>query len=113
MLKKDNFHLLSIEDSLKKIFSYSSGFKSSDEFFSTKEFEACIMNFIVIGEMVTKLSVNLKETNRDINWDKVKEYKNIIAHNYFGIDAEEVWDIINNELNDFRSAIQAIIRELG
>ena len=47
-----------------------------------------MMNFIVIGEMVDKLSdVLLQETADKIDWFKVKGLRNIIAHNYFGIDA--------------------------
>ena len=57
------------------------------------------MNFIVIGEMVEKISDKLKDASeKEINWYKIKSFRNILAHNYFGVDAEEVWQIIHNNL---------------
>jgi len=57
------------------------------------------MNFIVIGEMVEKLSEDLiTASSAEIDWFKIKSFRNILAHNYFGIDAEEVWQIIHNSL---------------
>jgi len=68
------------------------------------------MNFIVIGEMVDKLSEELiSETSDKIDWLKVKGFRNIIAHNYFGIDAEEVWQIITNSLPKLKQDIETII----
>jgi uncharacterized protein with HEPN domain len=40
----------------------------------------------------------IRETHDQIDWFKMKGFRNIIAHNYFGIDAEEVWQIIQNKL---------------
>ena len=70
-----------------------------------------MMNFIVIGEMVEKLSENLiSKTDSEINWTKVKSFRNIIAHNYFGIDAEEVWQIINGSLVVLKTQLENLIR---
>jgi uncharacterized protein with HEPN domain len=47
--------------------------------------------FFVIGEMVDKLSEEIKRKHPEIEWIKIKGFRNIVAHDYFGIDAEEVW----------------------
>jgi len=70
-----------------------------------------MMNFIVIGEMVDKFSdLFLEETTKNIDWHKVKGFRNIIAHNYFGIDAEEVWQIIHTSLPKLQSDIENLIK---
>jgi len=56
------------------------------------------MNFIIIGEMVTKVSEEFKNTYIKIDWKRIKDFRNFVAHDYFGIDAEEVWQIITNDL---------------
>lgn len=72
----------------------------------SKSFDAVLMNFVVIGEMAEKLSDDFKhQTEPLVNWYKIKGFRNIIAHNYFGIDAEEVWQIINNSLEDLRKTL--------
>jgi uncharacterized protein with HEPN domain len=94
---KDFSCILNMLDSIKRIQEYSGKFKNADEFYNdTISFDASMMNFIVIGEMADKLSENLvKETAKEIDWFKVKGFRNIIAHNYFGIDAEEVCPLID------------------
>ncbi len=68
-------------------------------------------NFIVIGEMAEKLSSDfLSETENDIDWFKVRGFRNIIAHNYFGIDAEEVWQIIHGSLIDLKESLEKASR---
>ncbi|MFN2395971.1 MAG: DUF86 domain-containing protein [Bacteroidales bacterium] len=80
-------------DSIEKIYSYSEKFISADDLYEdSKAFDAVLMNFVVIGEMAGKLSENLIiESQNKVDWLKIKGFRNIIAHNYFGIDAEEVW----------------------
>jgi uncharacterized protein with HEPN domain len=56
------------------------------------------MNFIVLGENVNKLSNTLKERTKQIDWNKVYGLRNIIAHHYFGINVDMVWQIIKNNL---------------
>jgi uncharacterized protein with HEPN domain len=108
---KDFSCILNMLDSIKRIQEYSGRFKDADEFYNdTKSFDASMMNFIVIGEMVDKLSEELiGETSDKIDWLKVKGFRNIIAHNYFGIDAEEVWQIISNSLPKLKQDLESII----
>lgn len=108
---KDFICILNMLDSIKRIQQYSEKFTNADDFYDdTKSFDASMMNFIVIGEMVDKLSDNLiSETANKIDWYRVKGFRNIIAHNYFGIDAEEVWQIIRGSLKDLKRDLESII----
>jgi len=103
--------IVNILESIQKIQDYSAEFKIADEFYEdTKSFDATMMNFVVIGEMVEKLSADfISETENDIDWFKVKGFRNIIAHNYFGIDAEEVWQIIQSSLIDLKLRLEETI----
>ena len=104
--------VLNMIESIDKIQSYSRNFKNADEFYeNSKSFDASMMNFVVIGEMAQKLSSDfLSETENDIDWFNVKGFRNIIAHNYFGIDAEEVWQIIHSSLIGLRENLEKITR---
>lgn len=99
--------LLNILDSIEKIEAYTSNHESADSFYNQPiAFDATMMNFIVIGEMVDKLS-NEFFTNyeTEFDWFKAKGFRNIIAHNYFGIDAEEVWQIIHTSLKELKAVV--------
>jgi len=107
MLIKDQDSLLNMVDAAEKIEQYCSGIKNADELFKdSKTFDAILMNFIVIGEMATKLSEDFRNTNSEIEWWKIKSLRNIVAHDYFGVDAEEIWQIIHNKIPTLKSFIQ-------
>ena len=72
-------------------------------------FDATMMNFIVIGEMAGKLSEDFKNNHNDIEWRKVIAFRNIIAHDYFGIDDKEVWQIIQKKLPELKSKAEKIL----
>ncbi len=112
MSHKDFSSLLNIVESVNKIEQYKEPFANADELFEdTKSFDAIMMNFIVIGEMAEKLSESFKkQTEKNIDWFKIKGLRNIIAHNYFGIDIEEIWQIIENSLLDLRTNIEIITK---
>ncbi len=108
---RDFASLLNILDSIRRIFDYSKPFSTADDLYSdTKSFDAVMMNFVVIGEMAEKLSSEFKlKTENQIDWFQIRGFRNIIAHNYFGIDAEEVWQIIKGSLVDLEKNIQLIL----
>jgi len=108
---KDSLCLFNMLDSIEKIFRYSEKFNSADELYGDSiAFDAVLMNFIVIGEMAGKLSDKLiSESQNKIDWLKIKGFRNIIAHNYFGVDAEEVWQIIHSSLKDLHEEIRNLL----
>ncbi len=110
MLTKDHHCLESILEATDRITVYTSGFESADDFNNDqRNFDATMMNFVVIGEMVDKLSEDFKKKNSKIEWVKIKGFRNIVAHDYFGIDAEEVWQIIKNRIPILKSEITKLL----
>lgn len=109
--QKDRGYLSGILDSIEKISDYSDHFENADDFFNDSQaFDAAMMNFVIIGEMVSKLSDDfITSTQHVIDWHKIKGFRNIIAHNYFGIDAEEVWQIIQSKLEPLKRDIQTFL----
>lgn len=71
-------------------------------------YDACLMNFVVIGEMAAKMSSAFLEHHKNIEWNKIKAFRNIIAHDYLGIDFKEVWQIVQNKLPELRIQIKQI-----
>jgi len=107
MLTKDQHCLESIIEAIDRIIEYTSDIKSADDFNNDyRNFDATMMNFVVIGEMVDKISDELKSKHPEIEWIKIKGFRNIVAHDYFGIDAEEVWQIIKNKIPTLKSDIE-------
>lgn len=110
MLSKDQHCLETIIESIDRIIEYTSGIESADDFNNDyRNFDATMMNFVVIGEMVDKISDDFKMEHPDIEWTKIKGFRNIVAHDYFGIDAEEVWQIIKNKIPSLKSDVLQLL----
>ncbi len=112
MSEKDKLNILALLEAIEKISKYSAGYKNADEFYKNeRDFDASMMNFIIIGEMVLRLSDKFIEENDQIDWFKMRGFRNIVAHDYFGIDAEEVWQIIKTHLPKLEIDLQAILKK--
>jgi uncharacterized protein with HEPN domain len=110
MLTKDHHCLESILEAIDRIIEYTSGIKSADDFNNDyRNFDATMMNFVVIGEMIDKISDEFKKKHPEVGWAKIKGFRNIVAHDYFGIDAEEVWQIIKTKFPTLKSDLRLLL----
>jgi uncharacterized protein with HEPN domain len=74
-----------------------------------KTCSAVIREFEIIGEAVGKLPERLKESRRDVEWQDIKDFRNLLSHEYFGVDLEIVWKIIEDDLPVLMDAIREIM----
>ena len=109
MYNKDEAIIHQMLEIIDKILIYTESFSSASEFVvDNKSFDATLMNFIALGEFVIKLSNPFKKSNPEIDWLKIYDFRNIIAHDYFGIDEEEVFQIIRNHIPKLKSDLEKI-----
>ena len=109
-MSNDGLILQAIIEAIDKVLKYSSEFDDAEKFYhDQKSFDACMMQFVVLAEMISKLTSEFKEDHSDIAWQKIKDFRNIIAHNYFGIDPDEIWDIIKNKIMPLKAQITSLL----
>ena len=110
-MSKITFNLKALVETIEKIEIYSKDFSNADDFYhDTKSFDATMMQFVVIGEIINRLDDNYKAKHNEIPWQKIKDFRNIIAHDYFGIDADEIWDILKNKLIPLKDDILNLLK---
>lgn len=63
-----------------------------------KTSSAVIREFEVIGEAVGKLPDELKQKRPEVEWQDIKDFRNLLIHEYFGVDMEIVWKVIQENL---------------
>lgn len=71
--------------------------------------DAVVRNFEIIGEAANRLSDDFRILNPQIEWDRMRGFRNRIVHDYFGIDYEIVWDIIEIDLDSLIEQIKVLI----
>ena len=104
--------LLLLDDILnagKKILRFSEGMNLQQFMEDEKTQDACIRNFEIMGEASKDISEETMISNPEISWRKMAGYRNLLIHEYFGVNLEIVWDIIKNELTDTIYFIQLML----
>ena len=94
MSKRNAALLISdILDSGQKILSYTAGLTFEQFIDDSKTIDAVIRNFEIIGEAANRLPETFKESHPEIDWHRIRGFRNRIIHDYFGIDYNIVWQI--------------------
>ena len=73
--------------------------------------DAITFNLLIIGEAAGKLPIDLREAHPQIPWRQVVGLRNVIAHQYFRLDLEIIWDVVEEELPELRRAVEAMLME--
>ena len=71
--------------------------------------DAIIRNFEIIGEASKNIPTEIKEKYPEIPWRKMYGLRNLIAHEYFGVDYEMIWEIAKNNLPQNQTDLLKII----
>lgn len=112
---KNILHLLTILESIEKIFLYTSSFVDKTSFYDSDDqihYNAVCHLLLAIGEESIKLDDSLKEEMSFIAWDQIGGLRNRIAHDYRGIDPEVVFQIAKYELLPLKQACISILKLL-
>lgn len=101
--------LSDILSSIEKIKSYTEGHNFDSFIEDSKTIDAVIRNFEIIGEAANRLPDDFKDTHEEINWFRIRGFRNRIVHDYMGIDFQIVWTIIEKDLDKLAKDITSLI----
>jgi uncharacterized protein with HEPN domain len=104
--------LLDIEAACSKILSYTAGYGLNDFLGDDKTADAVIRNFEIIGEAANRLTDDFKDQHRQIDWHKIRGFRNRIVHDYIDIDFEIVWELRSKNIPVLLETISEIIRSI-
>ena len=83
-----------------KILKYTQGLTFEDFLADDKTIDAVVRNFEIIGEASLRIDEDFRLENPQIEWKKLRGFRNRIVHDYFGIDYEIVWSILTQDLEE-------------
>ena len=112
MRRDYRLYLDDILEAINRISEYVQGMDEKTFGSDTKTQDAVVRNLEVIGEASHNLSDELKALSGDIEWSKIIAFRNILAHEYFGVSIPIVWDIVRNKLDPLRKACTKLLNQL-
>ena len=97
-----------ILESAKKIQRYTDGLNFEQFTLDEKTVDAVARNFEIIGETANRLPEEFKSLHPNIEWNRIRGFRNRIVHDYFGIDYEIVWKIKENYLPELEAELEKL-----
>ncbi len=102
-----------ILESVDKIIDYTDGMSFKEFSADSKTADAVVRNFQVIGEAANRIPKSDRKLYPEIEWDRIRGFRNRIVHHYFGIDLGIVWDIMQNQIGELKQSVTSILKEMN
>lgn len=111
MSRDEIMYLQDIAESCEKVLRFTAGLSQSDLIRDEKTYDAVIRNLEIIGEAAKHISADLRKRLPDIQWRKAAGLRDMLAHAYFGIDNDILWDVVQNKIPQLANAINAFLNK--
>lgn len=109
-MKNDKIYLLHIRDAIHRIIDYT---REGQAVFvkDAKTQDAVLRQLEIIGEATKNISSGLRETNHAIPWKKIAGLRDKVIHEYFGVNIELVWNVVENQIPELEKNISKLLTE--
>lgn len=85
---------------------------SYEEYLSDLKLQAALERKIeIIGEAANNISHKITESYPDIEWNKLKAFRNIIVHEYFGVSQKIIWDSVKYSIPQLKKVIEKLLAD--
>ena len=107
-MKDDRVYLQHIRDAIQDIEEYTSAGRAA--FFAERiRQDATLRKLQVIGEAVKNLSEDTRSQQSQVPWRRIAGMRDKVIHDYFGVNLEIVWRVVEKELPVLRRAILELL----
>jgi len=109
-MRNDRERLLDIEEAVERIKKYAS---RGREAFENDELikNWTVHHLQILGEAAARISEDFRNSHENIPWPKIIGMRNILVHDYFGIDIDIVWSVIEKDLPELEENIKDLLKE--
>jgi uncharacterized protein with HEPN domain len=108
-LRSWKIRIADIIEAIENVFEYSEGMVFENFVADQKTIDAVIRNFIIIGEAARHVPEDIIQTHADIPWREMRDMRNIVVHEYFGVDNRIIWDTVQNNLPPLMPLLKKLI----
>ena len=108
----DKARLQHIYDAILEIESYTQDVEIEEFLRNSMMRFACIKQIEIIGEAGNHITKTTQLRFSEIEWGKIVSLRNIVIHEYFGIDFDVIWSVILSDIPDLKVKIENILNQL-
>ena len=108
---RDKGRLEHILSAIQYVESFTSGLAYDDLLNDALHLHAVVHNVQIIGEAVYKLSEEFKATHTETPWQMIEKMRHVLVHDYYQINFEVLWDVIQNDLPSLKQQVRDYLNE--
>ena len=107
-MKDDRLYLLHILDCVNRIFEFTSDGRTTflDDL---KTQDAVLRNLHTLSESIQRISSDTRLKYPEVPWREICAFRNVVVHDYLGIELERIWDVIERDLPPLKLNIKRIL----
>ena len=107
-MRDNKLYLIHILESIGRIEDYTREGKIAF-LHDTKTQDAVLRNLQTLAESTQRLTSDLKLSNAQVSWERIAGFRNVVVHDYLGINMVRVWEIIEQHLPNLKSQVEAVL----
>lgn len=108
----DGLYLLHIAEAIRRIEEYTAG--GCEAFWSnTLTQDGVLYNLRTLAESTKRLSEKAKGKRPEVDWKSIVGLRNVLVHDYLGLDLDEIWEIVTLDIPVLKAAVEALSAEAG
>ena len=109
-MKGDKLYLIYINECIERVEKYIGAGK--DAFLTSSLIQdAVLRNLQTLSESTQRLSDTLKKTHTEVKWRNYAGLRNLLVHDYLGLDMNYAWAVLEKDLPDLKAKIQLILQD--
>ena len=109
-MRNDRERLLDVLEAIERIEKYTA--RGRPVFDEDELIQTWVLHHLqIIGEAVRALSSDTTSRAQEVEWSKIVGMRNILVHDYFSLDTDIVWAVIENDLQALKLKVEEIIAE--
>lgn len=107
-MKEDTVYLRHMLECIRRIEENSAGGRAHFMGSHTLQ-DAVLRNLQTLAESTQRLSPALTDTYPAIPWRRIGAFRNVLVHNYLGIDLDTIWDILQRDVPPLKRAVVVML----
>ena len=111
MSREYRFLLEDMRTSCEKVIQFTHRLTRTQFLADQKTYDAVMRNLEIIGEAAKHIPNEIRSRYPEVDWRRVAAFRDVAIHEYFGIDVDVVWDIVQNKLPALDKQIRQLLSE--
>ena len=104
------FRVRDILDAVRAIERYTEGMTFEEFAADARTIDAVVRNLMTIGESTRWIPEPIKDAHREVPWRTLRGVRNVVVHEYFGVDSEILWETVRGDLPPLAPKLEAILQ---